>query len=275
MAEEQYLRIGWQKEAYSVLGKFLAGKTTDEKLPYILDGERLKPQIESFYGGSVIHDGDTPADAFSIYELSAEDHKRGLFMLMFDQPPLFDIKEFFRPLASLEVQWGLTEADMLLSTVARVDNFATEPLRVNAFFKRTPGGLKLDWETFAQTKYRTFQTFTEWPEPGQSAVFRVIIGEDVPDAANSSNAAVRTYRVSDPASPEVSARVNVSVDSPLGETLSEINWIKQQKRPINRTATVELKWTDGDRPKLEISRFLCWEFLNLGGKPVEAAAPSR
>ena len=273
MAESQYLRIGWQKEAYGVLGKFLAGKSAIEKLPHIINGGKLKPQVEAFYGGSVINDQDTPADAFSVNDLSDEDKKRGIFMLVFDQPPQFEMKEFFRPLATLEVQYGLNEADLLLSTMARVGNFATEPVRVSAFFKKTPEGLKLDWETFVQTKYRTFQTLIELPEAGQGGVFRLVISEDVPETGRALAPGMKTYRMWDPASPETSARVNVNIDSEIGRTLSKIDWRGKVNRPVNSTATLELKWAGTDQPKLEISRFICWEFLHLGG--TETPAPAR
>jgi hypothetical protein len=274
--EANYIRIGWQKDAYQLLHGYMAATDTQGKVPFILRGEQLAPKIEEFYGGGVIVDSDTPAEAFSIYELSEEDRKRGLFMMIYDQPPQFDMKEFFRPLASLEVQYGVDEADLLLSTLARVGNFAMEPLRVHAFFKRTPGGLKLDWEIFAQTKYRTLQSFAELPEVGQSGVFRVFIVEDVPEKGKAV-AGTRTYRMADPANTGDTARVNVKVDSEIGRALSLINWRgTKENRPITRTATVELKWGgDAAAPELEISRFICWEFLGLGGQETPATASTK
>lgn len=274
--EAQYIRSGWKKEAYQVLRDYMAATSAEEKLPHILNGDSLGQRLEDFYGGGVINDSDTPADAFSIYELSEEDRKRGLFMMIYDQPPQFDMKEFFRPLASLEVQHGIDEADLLLSTLARVGNFAMEPLRVHAFFKRTPAGLKLDWEVFAQTKYRTLQSFVELPETGQSGVFRVFIVEDVPDKSRL-EAGTRTYRVADPANTSDTARVNVKVDSEIGRALSIINWRgTKESHPITRTATLELKWVgDAADPQLEISRFLCWEFIGLGGQDPSATASAK
>ncbi|MEY3895069.1 MAG: hypothetical protein RLZZ214_588 [Verrucomicrobiota bacterium] len=274
--EANYIRIGWQKDAYQLLRGYMAATDTPGKIPFILKGEQLAPKIEEFYGGGVILDSDTPAEAFSIYELSEEDRKRGLFMMIYDQPPQFDMKEFFRPLASLEVQYGVDEADLLLSTLARVGNFAMEPLRVHAFFKRTPDGLKLDWEIFAQTKYRTLQSFAELPEVGQSGVFRVFIVEDVPEKGKAV-AGTRTYRMADPANTGDTARVNVKVDSETGRALSLINWRgTKENRPITRTATVELKWgRDAAAPELEISRFICWEFLGLGGQETPATASTK
>jgi hypothetical protein len=264
--ETNYIRIGWQKDAYQVLRNYMAATSSRDKLPFIINGEALASRLEDFYGGGVINDSDTPADAFSIYELSEEDRKRGIFMMIYDQPPQFGIREFFRPLAPLEVQYGMDEADLLLSTLARAGNFAMEPLRVHAFFKRTAEGLKLDWEVFAQTKYRTFQNFVELPESGHSGIFRVFIVEDVPDK-NRPEAGARTYRLADPANTSDTARVNVKVDSEIGRALSVINWRgAKEARPITRTVTLELAWTgEENAPQLEIRRFICWEFLGLGG----------
>lgn len=273
--EVNYLRIGWQKDASRVLRDFMEATTSADKLPHIIGGETMAARIDEFYGGAAIDDSDTPAASFSVYELSEEDRKRGLFMMTYDQPPQFEMREFFRPLATLEVQHGLDEADLLLTTLARAANFAMEPLRVHAFFKRTPDGLKLDWEIYAQTKYRTFQHFVELPEPGRSAVFRVFIVEDVPDAKHDGKGS-RTYRLSDPANINNAARIVVREDSDVGRALAAINWRgTEDGLPLTRTATVELAWSeDPNTPLLQISRFICWEFLGLGGEDPQAA-PSK
>ena len=271
--EANYIRIGWQSDAYDVLTKFIAGTSVAEKMPHIHNPAELSERMELFYGGVVIHDQDTPADSFSVQELSEEDRKRGLFMLTYDQPPQFSLREFFRPLAPLEVQYGLEEADILLSTVARVGNFSLEPVRVHAFFKRTGEGLKLDWEIFAQTKYRTFQNFVELPDVGLPETFRILIVEDVPEKGQGV-ASSRSYRIVDPANLNDSTRVNVMLDSEIGKELSVINWRgTKQGSPVTRTATVELEWTGRkDSPVLEIKRFICWEFLGLGGEESPATA---
>lgn len=267
MQEANYLRIGWQKDAYDLLRGFLSAPSVEEKLPFILNPEALGPKLASFYGGDFARDGDTPAEAFSAYELEMEDRQRGLFMMIYDQPPQFRMREFFRPLASLEVQYGIEEADMLLSTVARAGNFAMEPVRAHAFFKRTAQGLRLDWELFAQTKYRTLRQFVDLSTSGKIEVFRVLIVEDVPDKGQAV-AGTRTYRIEDPANPGDNARINVRVDSEIGRALSKINWRgTKDKQPLAQTATVELQWSgDANDPELVISRFVCWEFLGLGGE---------
>lgn len=274
--EANYIRIGWQADAYKVLENFIAGTSVAEKLPFINEPDERREKMDALYGGVVINDNDTPADSFSVQELTEEDRKRGLFMLTYDQPPQFALKEFFRPLAPLEVQYGIDEADILLSTMARVSNFAMEPVRVHAFFKRTDGGLKLDWEVFAQTKYRRFQNFVELPEVGMMETFRVLIVEDVPDKGQGV-AGARTYRLADPANLADSTRVNVKLDSEIGRALSIINWRgTKQGTPITRTATVELEWTgQPDNPVLSMKRFICWEFLGLGGKELPTTASAQ
>ncbi|MES2921624.1 MAG: hypothetical protein V4819_08760 [Verrucomicrobiota bacterium] len=274
--EAKYIHSGWQKDAYQVLRGYLGAATTKDKSPFILNAGVVEPKIAEFYRDGGHNDSNTPADAYAIYELSEEDRKRGLFMMIYDQPPQFDIKEFFRPLASLEVQYGVDEADLLLSTLARAGNFAMEPLRVHAFFKRTPEGLKLDWEIFAQTKYRTLRNFVERPEVGQTGVFRILIVEDVPDKGRAV-AGTRTYRIVDPANSGDNARINVKVDSETGRALSSLNWRgTKENRPLTRTATVEVKWSGpATAPELEISRLVCWEFLGLGGQETPATASTQ
>jgi hypothetical protein len=264
--ETHYIRSGWQKEAAQVLRGFLAARNPNDKLPFILNGPALAGRVRDFYGDTMIDDSDTPFEGFSFDELAEKDRRRGLFMMSYEQPPQFDMREFFMPLAPMEVQHGLEEPDLMFSTFAHASSFAMDPLRVQAFFKRTPGGLKLDWEIFCQTKYRTLRNFIELPAPGHAGVFRVLIMEDVPER-HRRKTGYRTYRIVDPAHQSDSARISVQVDSEIGRTLAAINWRgSDSSQPILHTATVELTWTGGDdSPELTIRRFICWEFLGLGG----------
>lgn len=267
MAENLYLSSGWVQDARRTLDDFIKAQTVEGKLPSIIGGESKAKELEDFYGGSEIIDFDTPASAFSEFDLSRADHEKGIFLLTYDQPAQLSMRDFFRPLAPLEVQYGVDAPDILLVTLAKVSNFTMEPMKVFAFFKRTKDGMKLDWDTFAQTKYHTMATFIDLPEPGQKSVFRVVIFEDVPPQ-NLSIPGYRTYRVADPAHTTASALVNVKVDSEIGRTLSTINWRNEglEGRVPRRTATVELEWAGSHTaPELKLSRFICWEFLGLGG----------
>ncbi len=269
--EMNYNRLGWQKEAYQLLRGYMAANRAQEKAAFVLNGANLITQIEDFYGGGMITDTDIPADSFSAYELTEEDRRRGLFLMIYDQPSQIKIKEFPQPLTSSEVQNRVNEGDLLQSTSTSVENIARQPLRVHAFFKITPEGMKLDWEIFAQTKYRTLHNFVKLPKMGQSRIFRTLIVEDVPDLGRNV-AGTRTYRLTDPANTTDIARVNVKIDSETGRALSLINWRDTEENlPINRTATVELKWAGEEAsPELQISHLICWEFLGLGSKETDS-----
>lgn len=241
--EAEYLRSGWQKEAHQLLRGYLAATNTAGKIPFILNGEALASKIESFYQPGLTAESNIAAEAFSAYPLTAEDQKRGLFLMVYSQPT--------------------------------VGSPAHDGPRVQAFFKRTPQGLKLDWEIFVQTQHRTLWNLQKRPELGRGGVFRVLIAEEAPDPRRAV-AGFRDYRVKDPANSGDTARVTVKADSEAGRALSLIHGpAPKNERPITRTATLELTWRGTPAsPQLEISRFICWEFLGLGGQEPSATAPA-
>lgn len=272
LREKQYLEGGWEDDAREVLGRFLAAERSAGKAAYSIRGSELLEEMDGFYDGLWIDDSDTPVEAFAVFPLLMKDRERGIFMLTYDQPPVFELNEFFVPLSPLGVQHGVEEPGLLLASVARRSNFTAEPLKVHALFKRTPDGLRVDWETFVQTKYRTMRDFLELPIAGTSKVFRVIISETVPEN-RPVPAGFRTYMIADPAySLEDSARVNVAVDSEIGRALSILNWRgTKDGRAISKTATLELGWSAEETPQLEVKKFVCWEFLGVGGEAVPGA----
>jgi hypothetical protein len=98
--------------------------------------------------------------------------------------------------------------------------------------------------------------------------------QDVPTTGQV-GADVGTYLMVDPAHRSETARVTVARDSEIGRILSEIHWHGvPDAEPRSRGATLELMWSGppGAR-KLGISRFICWEFLGLGG--VESQPPRK
>ena len=275
LREKQYLEGGWEAEAREVLGRFLAAETPAGKAAYSIRGSELLGEMQEFYGGARIDDSDTPQSAFSVFRLTLEDRKRGIFMMSYELPPSFEMSEFFSPIVPLRVQYQLEDQGMLIEQLSRTSNFVNEPMRVHVLFKRTPDGLRVDWETFVQTKYRRMRDFIELPEPGRTAVFRVIISETVPEN-RTVPAGHRVYLVADPAHRgEDSLRIHVPVDTEIGRALSILNWRGTNGgRAIARTATVELRWSDEVIPQPELSRFLCWEFLGVGGEALPSGTQS-
>jgi hypothetical protein len=264
--DDLYINSGWIEEARTVLDSFQRSKTAGEKMEYVNPVLGLQTRMREYYGGGIIDDSDTPASAFQASEVPAEDRKKGLFWMTFEEIPQTDVQAFFRPILTLEARYGLEPLDAASVLGDPNSENLTEPIKVLAFFKHGADGLKLDWDVYAQTKYRTLRGFTEYAQAGQSVMLRVLIEEDVPEKAMLVTG-TRTYRLTDPMHQGDHAKVNVEVDSEIGRKLSLLNWRGTEvAEPLTRTATVELEWTSsGQQPRLQMKRFVCWEFLGLGG----------
>ena len=48
VTEANYIRVGWQKEAYQVLRDYMAATSSDGKLPHIRNGEALRTRLDDF-----------------------------------------------------------------------------------------------------------------------------------------------------------------------------------------------------------------------------------
>jgi hypothetical protein len=263
---KRYTEKGWEADAYEVLSQFIAARTPAGKAACVIGGEQRIDEMEKFYRLFSIDDSGTPAGQFMVRSL-ATDRQRGIFQMVYEQPPALDPGVMFTPIVPLAVHYGLEEPDLIQKAMAKLDNFTSEPLNVQVFFKQTPQGLRLDWDTFVQTRHRTLREFLDLPVDGRTAVFRVVIQETTPDMESGSEG-MRTYLIEDPAYREVDfARIDVRVDSDVGKALSVLNWRKVPGARIEaRTATVELRCKRAQTREFEISRFLCWEFLGVGGE---------
>lgn len=262
-----YRERGWQADAIRVLTNFQNAKTIAERAQFTLRGEAVIPAMEKLYQEYPLDANDTPVAGFTPVSLPEVDTSRGIFLMNYSRPEQYDMRQFFRPLAPLRVEYGLEPRDFALESESSVTNFVSEPVRVMAYFRQTElGKLRLDWSLYSQTKYRLFRSFLENAQAGVSSVFRVFVQEDVGrgDAALIGSS---VYRISDPAFSEDHIKVRIKDESPLGRALSTLRKESndQQEAPT-RGATVELEWGSGPKPQLRLKNFLCWEFLNLGGE---------
>lgn len=260
----QFIEGGWEPAAREVLREFLSANNRIGKLPHILRAEELLPDLVDFYHRDGIEDLDTPASAFVAQPLSAEDHHRGLFRLASTS-----VRADLDPeLVSRLVATGDdTTPDPAVRQLVDPQKAAEAPTHVHAFFMHTPEGLKLDWEVFVQTKYRTLLNFATNPQSRRQPSFRVLIAQDRPNGDAADDGVIR-YRIADPANRADVVRATAKATSDAAKALSSIHWVGiDGRQPVTRTATVKLAWRhDGPEPELVIHRFLCWEFLGLGGK---------
>ena len=68
--------------------------------------------------------------------------------------------------------------------------------------------------------------------------------------------------------------VKVSKSSEVGQLLAPFNWTDQPGKEVSgTTATVRLRWTDDEEPRIVIDKIICWEFLGIGGDPSNLDRP--
>jgi hypothetical protein len=224
--------------------KYLAAYSLNEKMDHVLNAETLRPKIEAFYANRTIDETSTPANKFSRAQIPETDSKKGFILLNYDQP----------------------DASSTSSST-----------KVLAFLKETEKGVKLDWEVFAQTRYKTFNGFIKNPMVGKTEVFRLIITKESKTNPPSTPAPSPSYTFSDPIHKDDSVQISVLATTQAGQALARLDQESTKaKSSVSRTATVELIWAGNpQKPQLEVKRFICWEFLNLGGKEIAEIPPSK
>lgn len=251
--DDSYINGGWEKHARQLLRNYLSANSAYGKLPYTLEGRSALKEMENFHQGVIINDHDTPAESFTPKPLSEADHRRGLFRMSFQS-------------AGSSGNTVPAVGTMTNQVLVYPDEIASQPLSVHAYFLHTADGLKLDWHVFAQTKYRTLLRFACNPSLNQKQMFRVLIVQDHPDDNPPDRYPVR-YRIADPANPKDVIRAWADPSYAPTQALTELNWVGiPGRQPVTRSATVELAWIGDIRQRqLVIHRFICWEFLGLGG----------
>lgn len=264
MAGQAWLTTGWKQDASKVLYAFMTATSPEERMKYVIQNPGVMEELEMYYPEGV-DDSDTPKEAFGHVMGSELDHKRGIFLMQYRQPAQIDMREYFGPIGSLDRVMG-QEPTTLMEMAHRIDeDNLSKPIGINAFFKKTDDGLKLDASVFIQGKRRTFQAFADYPQPGKTKMFRVVARESLSHALRNDKR-YRTYRLEDFAYPQDFVNVPVRVDSEVGKILSVLNWRGMNREPVARTVTVELGWSDAKPSQLGIVRVVCWEFLGLGGE---------
>jgi hypothetical protein len=242
-----------------VLEKYLAAASLEEKLPFVYNAEQLRPKMEAFYREGIINEADTPANSFKLIPLPEKDSKKGYVLLACNLPAPAALNQLVQQ-----------ENDDKTKVPATGD----DRIKILAFLKETDQGMKLDWEVFTQTKYRTLRQFIQTPKFGSSQAFRLIVTNVPPTPDAEPDAPVR-FRFFDPV--HISDVVEIAPDPTLqaGQALTRLTMESAKlTTPAQRTATVELIWAGHQSdPKILIKRFICWEFLGLGGKEIAEIHP--
>lgn len=267
--EEEWRTEGWKKEASEVLSAFMNASSAEERMKYVIPNEQVLADLQKYYpSGST--DEDTPFKFFVHRSGAEEDRERGIFRMQYRQPAQMNMKEYFAPIGSLDKVMGVQGATLIDMAYAINEKNMSAPIEILAFFKKTDEGLKLDASVFMQCKFRTFRSFVDFPKMGHKEIFRVKISESI-DHDYRDNKEFRTYRIEDFAYPDTYVNISVKTDSEIGKILSSLNWRGMNREYQLRTATLELGWSEQKPARLQIERFLCWEFLGVGGEMGDVA----
>jgi hypothetical protein len=255
----------WEGQARSVLRSFLNARTPEEKARWVIGGKATVDRLHTLWGERLFAEDAIDPDDFAAILTGEEQNDVPIYLLLFDRPVQMDIKKYLRPLVSMEVMQGTEPLDPLTKTLTEPENFEMPPLKIEAYFKQTADGLRLDCDLYLQTRHRTLHTFAEAAPIGTSAVFRVIIIEDVPLLPEKKKQR-RVYRITDPIHIEDSYRISTEQNSPTSQQLSPIHWygitgVKSQFA----AATVTLRKQSAEEIHLE--NLICWDFDGLAGAP--------
>lgn len=235
--ENEFLETGWKIVASETLRGFIAATTLDVRAAFVMDPERVRSRMRALeQQGNMPWKGLSPED-FKHIDLSEADRRKGIFLMLRETPG---------------------------------EDPAATADRSYAFFKRTEDGLKLDFEVLLQTTGKIFPNFIERPQPGVTSIFRVFIAED-PAAREAGTSNYAPYFIAGLSNFSSATRIRVTNQSPVGRILGAADFTSEDgARRVMRNATVELRWTDHpENPTIELSKFICWEFLGLGGEPLE------
>ena len=255
----------WEGQARHVLRSFLQAQTPDEKARWVIGGKATVDRLQAIWGERLCAEEPVDPDDFAAILTGEEKSDPPIYLLLYDRPVQMDIKKYLRPLVSMEVMQGAVPLDPLTKTLTEPENFEMPPLKIEAFFKQTADGLRLDYDLYLQTRHRTLHTFAESAPVGAKAVFRAIIIEDVPLLPDKKNQR-RVYRITDPIHISDSYRVTTALDSPTSQLLSQIHWygmsgVKSQFA----AATVRVsKHAVGE---IHLDELICWDFDGLAGAP--------
>lgn len=260
---QRWLTEGWKKEASQTLLGFMSAKTVEERMKYVIPNDGVLAYLREFYPPGT-NDQDTPVEFFVHRSGAKQDHERGIFRMQYRQPGQVELGDYFAPIGTLDKIMQVKGATLIDMAYAVDKSNVSSPISIVAFFKGSEQGLKLDASIFMQGKFRTFRSFVDYPKQGNKKIFRVAIAESI-DHELRDNQQYRSYRIEDFAYPEEHVTVSVKADSEVGKALADINWRGMNRDYETRNATIELGWSKDKPARLQIERFICWEFIGVGG----------
>ena len=257
--------FNWERQARDVLQSFLNARTLEEKSRYVIGGQETMQRVQPLWGKTLLDEEPVNVSDFAAINPDGnEDDDNPTYLLMYDRPPYYDIKKYFRPLVTMEVSMGLETLDPLFDSQTFPSHFEMPPLRIQVFLKQTDSGLLLDLDIYLQTRYNTFRTFVETAPAGERATFRLLAVQDLP-LSRDSRMQRKIYRLTDPIHITDSYRAFTPQGSAAAERMSAIDWLNTSGKhnPLVAVTVVLQKLADGE---ILLEEQICWDYEGLGGK---------
>lgn len=244
---------------------FFQAKTAEEKARYVIGGTETVKRLQSTWGNQLFEETAIPVEDFAPIFTDNSEATIPIYLLMYDRPVQFQLKTFFRPLVSMEVMQGAEQLDPLTKTLTDPANFEQAPLKVQIYLKPCEDGLRMDYDLYLQTRYRTLQQFVDQAPLNAEGTFRVILVEDAPLPVEKKKQ-LRIYRITDPVHLTDSYRCCASSTSEIAQKMSDIHWYGTPgKKAHFAAATVTLRKISAETILLE--KLVCWDFDGLAGAP--------
>jgi hypothetical protein len=263
-SKKLYYTEGWKIEAEATLSAFIKATTPEEKASHVIGGMETLTRLRKLYGEKVMTESLSSAETFYGVSVRGESEKTNIFLMTHHRPKQFCMNKFFRPLITSEKLHGIEELDDLTESLSNIEHFTMPRHTIQAYFKKTDQGMRLDWDIYAQTRFQTLKNFMEKTTAGSSQEFRVIIYQESISSENRHNKENFYYRVCDPAHIEDNFLISQRRDSSIVSELNKLHVVGSVSKETKiETATVVLEH-DGNG-NTHIKKFVCWEFAGLGG----------
>jgi len=257
------LNAGAQETLKAVLGTRDLAAIAEQ----VIGGQDLLPEIQRRLDSPAPLPRFSEADTVSTIPVFESDLRRGITGLIYQAPP-DDTMSLESPLLAAEMARG-TKGLGFLESAALTEFFSKPPPReALAFFAKKNGKLLLDWDLFIQTWDRTLRSFIDGDLGPGPIRFRVILSLDKPVFENGEMVGETIIRVQDPLHREDVIRVPIYYHDPVVTALLPAARVLETDPSAgmrDQTATLELSRSP-DTGRVTISRFVCKEFLGLGGR---------
>lgn len=261
------VRSRLEQAARDSLKNFLNAGDPLTKSQWVIGGAgKVQAIQERLADGSAIPSFSEEGDEIVTLPMTDDEARKGLCTFIYR--PVADAPLFANDaILPLEVATGIAPPNPLQEAALVEDSSGRVAKESIALFRLQDEQMLLDWDLFIQTLDRSFIAFRDGSLGKGPLRFRVVLSVDKPVFENGETVDLKVYHLQDPLHAGDSLRLQVDLlhpDEPLLR-LAFHDKTGELLMPVQpRTATVDLV-RDPESGAITLSKFVCWEFLGVGG----------